>query len=163
MRDNLVETLIGAVVLAVAAVFLVFAYGKSGVGTVAGYALSAKFQRVDGIAVGTPVRLAGIKVGSVVDQRLDPKDYRALVTISVDNAVQLPEDSALKVASDGLLGAKYLSLEPGGADQMLKDGQEIKYTQGSIDLMDLIGQAIFSYSGGGKKDDKPDSGEPKLK
>ena len=156
MRQNLVETLIGAVVLAVAAIFLVFAYGRSGVSNVAGYQLSAKFQRVDGIAVGTPVRMAGIKVGSVTGQRLDPKDYRALVTISVDNALQLPEDSALKVASDGLLGAKYLSLEPGGADQMLKGGQEIKDTQGSVDLMDLIGQAIFSYTGGGKKDDKPE-------
>jgi len=145
----------------VAAVFLVFAYGKSGVGSVTGYNLSAKFQRVDGIAVGTPVRMAGIKVGSVIDQRLDPKDYRALVTISVESSLQVPEDSSLKVASDGLLGARYLSLEPGGAEQMLKGGQEIRYTQGSVDLMDLIGQAIFSYSGGGKKDEKPEGGEPK--
>jgi phospholipid/cholesterol/gamma-HCH transport system substrate-binding protein len=156
MRNNLVETLIGAVVLAVAAVFLVFAYGKSGVGHVAGYELTAKFGRVDGIAVGTAVRIAGIKVGSVTEQRLDPKDYRAIVRISVDRSVQLPEDSAIKVASDGLLGAKYLSLEAGGAEQMLKPGEEIKFTQSSVDLMDLVGKYIFSASEGDKKDgDKP--------
>jgi phospholipid/cholesterol/gamma-HCH transport system substrate-binding protein len=159
MSKNLVETLIGALVLVVAAVFLVFAYGKSGVGHVAGYELTAKFGRVDGIAVGTAVRMAGIKVGSVADQRLDPKDYRAVVRLSIDPSVQLPEDSAVKVASDGLLGAKYLSLEPGGAEQMLKPGQEIKFTQGSVDLMDLVGQYIFSSQGSEKKD----APKPELK
>ena len=147
MRENLVETLIGAVVLVVAVVFLVFAYGKSGVGHVAGYELTAKFSKIDGITVGSPVRIGGIKVGSVSDQRLDPKDYRALIRLSIDNAVQVPDDSALKVASDGLLGPRFLSLEPGGGEQMLKPGGEIKYTQGSVDLMDLVGQLIFSTAG----------------
>jgi len=160
MRQNLVETLIGAVVLVIAAAFLAFAYGKSGVGHVSGYALTAKFPRVDGITAGTPVKIAGIKIGSVVEERLDPKDYRAVVTISVDPAVQVPEDSSLKVASEGLLGAKYLSIDPGGSDVMLKPGGEVRMTQGSVDLMDLIGQAIFSYSGGGKKDEKPAEGKP---
>jgi phospholipid/cholesterol/gamma-HCH transport system substrate-binding protein len=160
MRQNLVETLIGAVVLLVAAVFLVFAYGKSGVGHIAGYALTAKFSRVDGIAVGSQVRLAGIKVGTVTDQRLDPKDYRAVVIMSLDPSVQLPEDSAVKIASDGLLGGKYLSLEPGGAEQMLKAGQEIKFSQGSVDLIDLVGQYMFSNAGSSQSKDAP---KPELK
>jgi phospholipid/cholesterol/gamma-HCH transport system substrate-binding protein len=160
MRQNLVETLIGAVVLVVAAVFLVFAYGKSGVGHVAGYSLTAKFSRVDGISVGSQVRMAGIKVGSVVEQHLDPKDYRAVVTLNVERTVQLPEDSAVKIASDGLLGGKYLSLEPGGGEQMLKAGQEIKFTQGSIDLLDLVGQYMFSSSGSTPSKDAP---KPELK
>lgn len=159
MRQNLVETLIGAVVLVVAAVFLVFAYGKSGVGHIAGYELKAKFSRVDGIAVGSQVRMAGIKVGAVVEQHLDPKDYRAVVTLNVERTVQLPEDSAIKIASDGLLGGKYLSLEPGGAEQMLKAGEEIKFTQGSIDLMDLVGQYMFSNAGSQPKD----APKPELK
>jgi len=160
MRQNLVETLIGAVVLVVAAAFLAFAYGKSGVGHVSGYALTAKFPRVDGISSGTPVKIAGIKIGSVLDERLDPQDYRAIVTISVDPAVKVPEDSSLKVASEGLLGAKYLTIDPGGSDVMLKPGGEVRMTQGSVDLMDLIGQAIFSYSSGGKKEnEKPAEGK----
>lgn len=158
MRQNLVETLIGAVVLLVAAVFLVFAYGKSGVGHVTGYALTAKFSRVDGIAVGSQVRLAGIKVGTVTEQHLDPKDFRAVLAISIDRTIQVPEDSAIKIASDGLLGGKYLSLEPGGADQMLKAGQEIKFTQGSIDLLDLVGKYMFSAG-----DQPKDAPKPELK
>lgn len=158
MRQNLVETLIGAVVLVVAAVFLVFAYGKSGVGHVAGYPLTATFAKVDGIAVGSQVRLAGIKVGTVTAQTLDPKTYRAVVTMSFEPTVQLPEDTAVKIASDGLLGAKYLSVEPGGAEQMLKPGQEIKYTQSSIDLLDLVGKYMFSSG-----DQPKDAPKPELK
>jgi len=158
MRQNLVETLIGAVVLVVAAVFLVFAYGKSGVGHVAGYELKAKFTRVDGIAVGSQVRMAGIKVGTVTEQHLDPKDFRAVVALSIDRAIVLPEDSAIKIASDGLLGGKYLSLEPGGADEVLKPGQEIKFTQGSIDLLDLVGKYMFSSG-----DQPKDGPKPELK
>jgi len=153
MQNNLVETLIGAVVLAVAAVFLVFAYGRSGVGSVAGYELTAKFTRIDGVTVGSPVRMAGIKVGSVTSQRLDPKTYSAVVTMAIDRTIELPDDSSLKVASDGLLGGKYLSLDPGGSDQMLKGGQEIKFTQSSIDLIDLV--AKYMFSPGDSKDSKP--------
>ena len=152
MGGNLVESLIGAVVLVVAGFFLVFAYTTSGVrGPGGGYDLVAKFNKVDGLAVGGPVKMSGIKVGTIVDQSLDPKDYRAVVRLNVDNSVKLPEDSSAKIASEGLLGGNYLALDPGGSDRMLKSGEEIKFTQGSVNLMDLIGQAIFSATSGGDK------------
>jgi len=149
MGGNLVETLIGAVVLAVAATFLVFAYNRADIGAVDGYELTAKFEKVDGIRVGSDVLMSGIKIGTVTGQRLDPKSYLAIVRFTVREDVDVPDDSALKIASNGLLGDKYLALEPGGSDAKLKSGGEIQYTQGSVDIMDLIGKAIYSAGSGG--------------
>lgn len=149
MGGNLVETLIGAVVLAVAAVFLVFAYNRADVGTVSGYELTAKFDKVDGIQVGSDVLMSGIKVGTVTSQQLDPESYLAVVRFTVRENISVPEDSAVKIASNGLLGDKYLALEPGGSDVKLKPGSEIQFTQGSVDILDLIGKAIYSGAGAG--------------
>ena len=148
MGGNLVETLIGAVVLVVAGVFLVFAYNRAEIGAVDGYELTAKFQKIDGIRVGSDVLMSGIKVGTVTNQRLDPESYLAVVRFTVADSVQVPDDSAVKISSNGLLGDKYLALEPGGSDDKLKPGGEIQFTQGSVDLMDLIGKAIYSVGSG---------------
>lgn len=147
MSGNLVETLIGAVVLVVAIGFLGMAYSRTDVGAVDGYALSAKFEKVDGINVGSDVMLGGIKVGSVVGQRLDTQSFLAVLELSLSDNIKLPTDSSIKVASAGLLGDKYLSIEPGGEEETLKPGEEIRYTQGSVDLTELIGKAIYSSQG----------------
>ncbi len=144
MGGNLVETLIGAVVLVVAAGFLLFAYGRADVGAVAGYEVIAKFERVDGLVIGSDVRMSGIKIGTVVNQVLDNVDYLAVVRLSVDPSVKLPDDTAAEIVSDGLLGSKYVSLVPGGADEMIEAGGEIKFTQSSISLEQLIGKLMFS-------------------
>jgi phospholipid/cholesterol/gamma-HCH transport system substrate-binding protein len=146
MSGNVVETLIGAVVLVVAAVFLLFAYSTAGVRSIGGYELVAKFDRVDGLAVGSDVRISGIKVGTITGETLDAKTYQAVVHFSVQPDLQLPDDSSAKVASQGLLGGNYLSLEVGASDKMLKPGEQVRYVQGSVNLMDLIGQAIFSFT-----------------
>ncbi len=148
MSGNVVETLIGAVVLVVAGFFLYFSYDKADVGMVEGYSLTAKFDKVDGVKVGSDVMLAGIKVGTVTDESLDTKEYLAVLQLSLASGVQLPDDSAIKIASDGLLGGKYLSIDPGGSEDYLEAGDEIRFTQGAVDLTELIGKAI--YSGGGK-------------
>ena len=147
MGRNFVETVMGAVVLGVAAVFLVFAYSKGGTKTVEGYELVGKFDRIDGLAEGSDVRMSGIKVGTVTRQVLDPKSYLAVVTISIKPDVKLPSDSSAQITSSGLLGNKYLSIQPGGEDEMLKAGAEIQYTQGSVDLVSLVGRLIFSQTG----------------
>jgi len=148
MSGNVVETLIGAVVLVVAGFFLYFSYDKADVGMVEGYSLTAKFDKVDGVKVGSDVMLAGIKVGTVTDESLDTKEYLAVLQLSLASDVQLPDDSVIKIASDGLLGGKYLSIDPGGSADYLEAGDEIRFTQGAVDLTELIGKAI--YSGGGK-------------
>jgi len=144
MGGNLVETLIGAVVLVVAAGFFFFAYGRADVGAVSGYEVIAKFERIDGLSVGSDVRMSGIKIGTVLNQTLDPEDYLAVVRLSIDPSVKLPDDSSAEVVSDGLLGSKYMSLVPGGADEMIEVGGEIRFTQSSVSLEQLIGKFMFS-------------------
>jgi phospholipid/cholesterol/gamma-HCH transport system substrate-binding protein len=148
MSRNVVETILGAVVLAVAIGFLVWAYGRSSAGDPGGYALKARFDRVDGLEVGGDVKISGIKIGKVLAQRLDPQTFRAEVTFSVRDGIEVPADSTAAIVSSGLLGGKYLSLVPGGDDQLLKDGGEITLTQSSVNIEDLIGRYIFSQGGG---------------
>jgi phospholipid/cholesterol/gamma-HCH transport system substrate-binding protein len=155
MGRNLVETLMGAVVLAVAAIFLVFAYSRADVGGVKGYTLTAKFDRVDGVKPGADVRISGIKVGSVLSQKLNSETYLAEIKLSIEPSVRVPKDTAAKILLSGLLGDTYISLSPGGDEQMLKDGDEIQYTQGSVDIISLVGQAVFGKAGG---DEKPKDG-----
>lgn len=144
MKNDIVETIVGGVVITLAVVFFVFAYKTAGVGTASGgYLINAVFGSVDGVSVGTDVRISGIKVGSVADEKLDPETFQATLVLAIAPDIRLPEDSSAKITSEGLLGGNYISLTPGGADKMLAAGGTIEYTQGSIDLMSLIGQAVF--------------------
>ena len=154
MRGNVIETVMGAVVLVVAAVFLFFAYSTSQLRAVQGYEVTAEFERIDGIREGGDVRISGIKIGSVVGERLDPKTFLATLRMSIDPVIKLPDDTVAEIVSAGLLGDKYLSLVPGGSDNVIPPGGRIKYTQSSISLENLIGQMIFSAPG-----KKPAEGE----
>jgi phospholipid/cholesterol/gamma-HCH transport system substrate-binding protein len=148
MRGNVIEIVIGAVVLVVAALFLAFAYRSSQFRTASdGYEVTADFSRIDGIHQGSDVRISGIKVGTVVADELDPKTYLARIRMNIDPAVRLPEDTVAEVTSSGLLGDKYMSLAPGGSDTMIPSGGKIQYTQSSISLENLIGQMMFSTPG----------------
>lgn len=144
MQNNTVETIIGAIVVAVAALFLFYAYTSTGSGRVAGYDLYARFAAADGITNGTDVRLHGIKVGTVTSLALDPKTYQAIVHVSVRDDIKIPDDSTIKVTSSGVLGGNYVSISPGGSDKMLAAGGEIPNTQGSVDLFGLISKTINS-------------------
>jgi phospholipid/cholesterol/gamma-HCH transport system substrate-binding protein len=114
----------------------------------------ARFDRIDGIDVGTDVRMSGIKIGTVTAQELDQQTYRALVRMNIKNEVKLPDDSSIKVSNEGLLGGAYLAVSPGGSETMMVAGGEFETTQGSIDLVGLLGQAIFS--GGSSSEKKPE-------
>ena len=117
MKGNVIETVMGAVVLVVAALFLFFAYNTSQLRSVKGYELSANFEHVDGIRDGSDVRISGIKVGSVLATTLDPQTFLATVRMSVEPSLKLPDDSVAEIVSSGLLGDKYMSLvfsPPGG-------------------------------------------------
>ena len=143
MASNAAETLIGAVVLAAAGGFLVYAAGAADVGGGGnGYEVVAKFRKADGLSVGGDVRMAGVKIGTVISLTLDAETYFAVATLSVEDAIRLPEDSSAQIASEGLLGGAYVALEPGGADYMLRPGDEIVITQGSVNLLDLFAKAI---------------------
>jgi phospholipid/cholesterol/gamma-HCH transport system substrate-binding protein len=143
MRDNnLAETVIGAAVVAIAVLFIAFIYTRTGSGGLSGYEIQARVPRVDGLGVGTDVRLAGIKIGTVSDLILDPKTYLVTMHMNVRNDVKIPVDSSLMVTSTGLLGSAYISITPGGDDKVLASGGMIENSQGSVDLMSLIGRSF---------------------
>jgi phospholipid/cholesterol/gamma-HCH transport system substrate-binding protein len=143
---NVAEMLTGAVVLLIAAGFLAYAVAHSGRSSVSGYPLIARFDHIDGLTVGSDVRMAGVKVGTISDARIDPQSYLAVVTLTVQDGLQLPKDSSAEVTSDGLLGGKFLSLSPGGDSTMLKPGGVITITQSSVSLEQLLGKFIFSVT-----------------
>jgi phospholipid/cholesterol/gamma-HCH transport system substrate-binding protein len=147
MHNDTVETLIGAAVIAIAVLFVIFVYRTTGT-TVSGYELQAKLSRADGIAVGTDVRLSGLKIGTVSAMTLDPRSYMVVVHMNINSDVKIPDDSSLMVTSMGLLGSSYLSISPGGSDKMLAPGGRITNTQGSIDLMGLLSRFVNSGVGG---------------
>jgi phospholipid/cholesterol/gamma-HCH transport system substrate-binding protein len=152
LRENVVEALIGALVIAVAVWFVVFAYGRTSADSRAGYPVLARFPNATGITPGTDIRVSGIKVGVVSQQKLDPKTYQAVVTMRVDDALKLPIDTSAAITSEGILGGSYISLVPGGEPDMLRPGDEITDTQGATDLMGLIGSVI---NNSGSKDAAP--------
>jgi phospholipid/cholesterol/gamma-HCH transport system substrate-binding protein len=137
--NSVAETVIGAVVIAAAAGFVVYASQVSGrQATGDAYSLTARFRSVEGIATGTDVRLAGIKVGTVTALALDPASFEAEATFTVDRSLELPEDSDVKIASEGLLGGSYLEITPGASEFALSEGDEILNTQSSVSLLNLL-------------------------
>jgi phospholipid/cholesterol/gamma-HCH transport system substrate-binding protein len=139
-QTNVAETLIGAGVVVVALVFAALAYYRTGAGHLSGYEINAKVPKADGLAVGTDVRLAGIKVGTVSDLTLDPKTYLVTVHMNIRNDIKLPVDSSVLVTQSGFLGGQYLSITPGGDEQMMAAGSYFENAQGSIDVMGLVGR-----------------------
>jgi len=139
-QNNLAESLIGAGVVAVALLLAALAYYRTGTGSVSGYEINAKLPKADGLAIGTDVRLAGIKVGTVSDLTLDPKTYLVTVHMNIREDIKLPLDSSVLVTQAGFLGGQYLSITPGGDEQMMAAGSFFENAQGSIDVMGLVGR-----------------------
>ena len=150
MANNAIETVMGAVVLCVAGGFLYFAYNNSNVQQIDGYAISADFSNITGISAGSDVRIGGVKVGSVETIDLDPNTYQAKAMLRVRDTVKLPRDSSAAIQSAGLLGDKFVAIEPGGEEQAMKEGDRIELTQSSVSIEEMIGK--FAFSGGGVDD-----------
>ncbi len=151
MGRNLIETVMGAVVLLVAGLFVFFAYDLAQVETARGYEVKANFLRIGGLTRGSDVRISGIKVGTVLDARLDPATFDAVVTLAMVPDVKLPADTQASIDSDGLLGGKYVRLEPGQAAERIADGGTIAKTKDYRSLEDQVGEIIFLATGGEAK------------
>jgi phospholipid/cholesterol/gamma-HCH transport system substrate-binding protein len=143
VREHLVEAAVGLAVVLAAIWFVVFAVGRTG-GAGGGDRIhvTALFPAANGVAIGTDVRIAGMKVGTVAEQRLEPKSFQAEVTLALDGGVPIPSDSSAAITSESLLGGSYVALLPGGSPTALKDGDAIIETQGSVDMMSLVGSVI---------------------
>ncbi|MFN4153748.1 MAG: outer membrane lipid asymmetry maintenance protein MlaD [Paracoccaceae bacterium] len=147
MASERAEILAGAAVLAIAVGFLAYAANSAGLMARVGdtYPLTASFRAMDGINVGSDVRMAGIKVGTISDMRLNPQTFFADATIRIRSDILLPQDSAILISSEGLLGGNFVEILPGGALENLSPGDEIEDTQGAVSLITLL----MKFVGGG--------------
>lgn len=145
MRENKIEVFFGAIVIAVALFFFVFAYKATNISSSQdGYEIIAKFDRVDGLVNGSDVRISGVKIGSIRKLSLDKSAYLATAHIIISKDVPVPVDSTAEIISDGLLGSKYLSIMPGASEQNLKNGEQIQRTQAAVNFESLIGKFLFN-------------------
>mgnify|MGYP003323241599 FL=1 len=144
MKANTFEAIVGAFVIILSLVFLFYGFSTMKLQNSDNYNISALFNRIDGIKIGSDIRMSGIKIGTVASQELDNSSFEAKVLMSIDSKILIPEDSSAKITSDGLLGGNYISIEPGGSDIYLLNNEEIFFTQGSVDLIGLVGEALFS-------------------
>lgn len=153
MAENPTEILAGGAVLAAAIGFVIYAAQGVGMAGADGtYDLKASFRSVEGITLGSDVRMAGVKVGTITAIDLNPATYFADATVSVQDSLLLPDDSAILISSEGLLGGNFIELVPGGSDTNLQPGAEIEDTQGSVSLITLLMKFV---SGG---EDEPVAG-----
>jgi len=151
MNKRPVETIMGIVVIVIAALFMFFAYRVSDLQVVKGYTVSAHFLKVGGLTIGSDVRINGIKVGTVVSQKLNPEDYVAEIKMSLSPDLKLPKDSTAVIAGAGLMGDKFIKIEPGKDTEVLADGDELTHTKDFKTLEDMVGEIIFMVTDNGDK------------
>lgn len=147
MAENRAELVAGAGVVAVAVGFLIYMMSGNLSAPSGTYALTASFRSAEGISVGSDVRLAGVKVGTITDMKLNPQTYFADIAVALDSTVQLPTDSAILISSEGLLGGNFVEIIPGGADENLIAGDQIEDTQGSVSLISLLMKFVSGGDG----------------
>ncbi len=147
MSENTTEVLTGAAVLAAAVAFVVYAGQVAEFsGGSASYPLEASFRSLEGVGVGTDVRLAGVRVGQVTDVILNPETYRADTTVSVVQGIEIPDDSAIVISSEGLLGGNFVEIVPGGSPFFYESGDTIADTQGAVSLISLLLKFVSGQS-----------------
>ena len=160
MGHNYFEAALGGLVLIVAAIFLVFAYRATGFWGQGqkGYEVTAQFGRSGGISAGADVRVSGVKVGSVTGTSLDPSSFLAVISMSLDPGIRLPSDTLAAIRSESLLGGRYVSLEPGVEEDMIRSGGRIYRTANPVDLEDLVGRFVFSSGASSSGQGQPSAG-----
>ncbi|MEC7439424.1 MAG: outer membrane lipid asymmetry maintenance protein MlaD [Pseudomonadota bacterium] len=144
MQRNMLETVMGAIVLLTAVAFVSLAYEAANIRGTDGYELEAEFGATGGLSVGDDVRISGIKVGRISRQELDPVTYAARIVMSVDERIRIPADSSARITAASLLGGNYLELIPGADEDMMQPGEVIYDTRDPVSLTDLLGKAVFS-------------------
>lgn len=154
MKRSVIETILGAVVLVVAGLFLMYGYKMGNVANADGFTITADFAGIGGLKTGDDVQISGVKVGTISDVTLLPDSYLARVQLSVIDGLKLPTDTAALISSESLLGGRYLALEPGADEEIIENGGHIQYTQAPQNLEQLLGQFIFSMQGDGGSSDE---------
>ena len=144
MQRNMLEAVMGAIVLLTTVAFVSLAYEAANIRGTDGYELEAEFGATGGLSVGDDVRISGIKVGRISRQELDPVTYAARIVMSLDERIRIPADSSARITAASLLGGNYLELIPGADEDMMQPGEVIYDTRDPVSLTDLLGKAVFS-------------------
>ena len=157
--NNLIETILGLFVIGIAGYFMYYAYNSGQGGrSISGYSIVARFERIDGLNVGSDVKISGVKVGSVQGLQIDTESYQAKATLVIKHGVKIPTDSSAEIVSDGLLGGKYVAVVPGAEESVLKNKDEINDTQSSVSFEALLSKFLFSK----QDDEKPKASKKKV-
>ncbi|MAQ77783.1 MAG: outer membrane lipid asymmetry maintenance protein MlaD [Pseudomonadota bacterium] len=152
MRRGSLETVIGALVVFVAIIFVVFASKITDYGRETGYLLFAEFNNIGSIKMGSDVRVGGIPVGKVIGLSLNPETFKARVSLDIDSKYNFPTDTAATIGSEGLLGGSFVELIPGGMEGYLGPNNEIEFTQDAVDMLQLLGKFMYSGADSNNKD-----------
>jgi len=136
------EILVGAAVLIIGGGFMVYAFTGGGLFAPSGYEIIARFSQADGLSVGSEVRISGVPVGFVENLTFDPRNRQAVVTMLIDPKVQIPIDSGALIVQVGLLGSKFIKLDPGGEEAMMQPGDQIDFVQDAVIVIDLLKRVV---------------------
>jgi|SRR6056297_1453123 len=147
--DTVTEIIVGAAVVLAAVGFFIYATSSAGgfSGGGGSYPLTASFRSAEGVGVGTEVRLAGVRVGTVTAMELDPETFRAETTFALAERIELPDDSAVAISSEGLLGGTFVEIIPGGSPFVLSPGDAFYDTQSSVSLITLLMRFVSGEGG----------------
>lgn len=147
MNKKPIETIMGAIVLFIAASFVFFAYNSSNLHVAKGYEITGHFLKAGGINIGSDIKINGVKVGTVSGQKLDTETYLAVIKMNIYNDIKLPKDSVFQIAADGLMGENFIKVTPGQGKDIYKNGETIIKTADFKTIEDLVGEVIFAVTG----------------
>ena len=139
---DVIDILTGAAMLVLLAGVFVLSYSGKLTEAHTGYEISAIFKNIDGLSVGALVSVAGIQVGAVRATDFQAATNQAVVVMDIESGIHIPTDSAALIVSDGMLGAKFIKIEPGGEEQFLGDGGHIEYVQNSVIIEDVLQKLV---------------------
>lgn len=147
MKQGVIETIVGFVILVVAGVFFLYAYNTSNAARPSdGYMIWANFENIEGLTVGSDVKLSGIKIGYVENIKLESDTFFAKVDLRIEEGIDIPKDSRVIVSTSGLIGGKYLRINPGASDDTLEEGDKFRFTQSALNIEDLIAKLMYSVT-----------------
>ncbi|MEJ2729284.1 MAG: outer membrane lipid asymmetry maintenance protein MlaD [Deltaproteobacteria bacterium] len=151
MKKYTQETVVGIFVVIglLAIAYMTVKLGNVGFLGENSYTLYAKFNKVTGLRVGNPVTMLGLNIGRVESFKLDQEDLLVLVDFKIDNGIKIYDDAIASIKTEGLIGDKFVSIDPGGGGDLLKHGGTITDTESPTDIMDLVSKYAFGDVGGG--------------
>ena len=144
MNKSIIETVAGLLVLLLAFFGIFIAYQNSEVSMKTdGHIIKAEFENIEGISIGSPVKISGLIIGEVVQYSLNRDNFYVVISMKINKGIKLPTDTSASVSGLGVMGNRYISLVPGAEDDEIANDGMIEYTSPPMDIESMIGKFIF--------------------